>query len=299
VQRCPQVLLTGSAILQVILGECWNDLDLDIFCTARAVNFVQSRLTHLGYEHFDTKQSNYLLRNKIPSKLLKMKKLDMLDSILYFMAPIHNQVITVMVAVKSSRDARDLLSVFDFKCCTAAFDGSRFFIPDPHLTFQRITAVDWQCSLMMHGFVHGLRFFHFKNVAFERVPRFLLAAISKCWSWWLPCVLWTQLYGSDAGYDSAEYDNILVPMPYDPDWYGSLTSQRAAETKDSLFHIYRYIEDMIYREEELNIRGFSSVAPVPHVNIVADLFRMSKQSSWMKLMNTVETDPGRQIDVLM
>jgi hypothetical protein len=41
----PQIILTGTALLQVILGEFWNDLDLDIFCTADGNKLVQKRLT--------------------------------------------------------------------------------------------------------------------------------------------------------------------------------------------------------------------------------------------------------------
>ena len=198
-----------------------------------------------------------------------------------FKAPIQDQLITVIVAKESSRDARELLAVLDFKCCSGFFDGARFFIPQPRLTFQRVTAVDWQCSILMHGFARGLYLFHFKDIGLHKVPQHLLIAISKCWSWWLPCVHQAQICSSDTSCDAEDFDQALVPVPYNPDWYGSLTSQKAREAKERFFPVYRYIETVIYQEEELKNRGLSSLAPVPHVNVVAELFRLSKKRLWM------------------
>jgi hypothetical protein len=45
--------------------------------------------------------------------------------------------VDLVVGDAASIDARDLLRGFDLTICTASFDGVKFRIPHPHLTFQR------------------------------------------------------------------------------------------------------------------------------------------------------------------
>ena len=40
----PQVLLSGSAVVQSVLGKTWEDSDIDIFCTWEAAPIIRRRL---------------------------------------------------------------------------------------------------------------------------------------------------------------------------------------------------------------------------------------------------------------
>jgi hypothetical protein len=58
-QRHPQCILSGSLVLQVLLGEAWDGADLDLFCTAQASSLVRTRLVQLGLVFSGTYTSSY------------------------------------------------------------------------------------------------------------------------------------------------------------------------------------------------------------------------------------------------
>jgi hypothetical protein len=51
--------LSGSLVLQVLLGEAWDGADLDLFCTAQATRLVRTRLVQLGLVFSGTYTSSY------------------------------------------------------------------------------------------------------------------------------------------------------------------------------------------------------------------------------------------------
>ena len=40
----PGAVLSGSTMVQVVLGEVWKDSDIDVFCTAAAAPAVRTQL---------------------------------------------------------------------------------------------------------------------------------------------------------------------------------------------------------------------------------------------------------------
>ena len=68
-----------------------------------------------------------------------------------------------------------------------------------------------------------------------------------------------------------------------PDDFGWKTPNGDFKSDNRLIRIQEDLQSLssIYQEEELKNRGLSSLAPVPHVNVVAELFRLSKKRLWM------------------
>jgi len=70
----PGAVLSGSMMVQVLLGEVWKDSDIDIFCTAAAAPAVRSKLVQNGFTlarlHFNYSDSgNGMLASSLESKV--------------------------------------------------------------------------------------------------------------------------------------------------------------------------------------------------------------------------------------
>ena len=168
----PAAVVSGSAMIQVVLGEIWDDSDVDIWCTQAALANVRTQFQAVGfilrrqrnenseYEHPHNMLGPQLLPNRIdavekwdvPSSSCSEDKSEddvgrNVDS---------KSGLDVIVAEDNCADPREMLDCFDIMLCAIYYDGETFHIPDPHLSFKRQSLLGRKSASLMYGFTDAV-----------------------------------------------------------------------------------------------------------------------------------------------
>lgn len=166
----PAALISGSTMVQVALGEVWKNSDVDVFCTKEAVESVRTQLGEVGFVPPGEEYEGQFEMEEYEANMNKSRAPKMFDSGIEsvehleisgeprthftssgFSASDLKGGVDIVIGKAGCTDARQLLESFDILICAVSFDGFRFHIPHPHLTFMRKSLLERKRLLLMDG----------------------------------------------------------------------------------------------------------------------------------------------------
>ena len=276
----PQVLLSGSVMRQVALGQDGKMETLKILCTTNAEAEVVTCLSQLGYVKTCEKALT-----RLPHSELNVEKFNIIKSIGCFeceQMEVQSGGIEVFSTTEVSKDARDLLSVEIFKCDSVTFDGTRFSIPSPHLILRHCTPLEQPFSKLMHGFVKGVLRFYWQE-------RFDIANIVARWSWWLPCVEHAICFCGDRAWQSSDR-----PKP-------SLETLGRDSRCLAAFEAFKFISDLFSRAKAFYDLDIQLDPPIDNssLQLIEQLLNSSYKTRWMETVENISNGYDARVDSLI
>ena len=284
-------IISGSAVLQIVLGDMWENTDIDIFCTNDAAAEVRQHLHDIGchdvtpdeFPDVDVKSYGFNLSQNILKLDLHNHKIDKvfryvlctddssdtpeaeyvsscseIDDDVHPKAP-QTIYFDIVQAEADVMDARDLLDSFDLKCCAAYIDPAcaTFHIPDPHLTLQRQSKSEQRHASLITGFANSVwEQYHKRGVTTTEAIVRSGTGLRMPDPWWLPC--------AKAAVRSCEETLMSTDKSY------------AAFSLSELRTIYCLCSRLCVRRQKYANRGITFLTPMPFCSEVNDLFRKQK-----------------------
>ena len=281
-------VLSGSAVLQIVLGEDWGNTDVDIFCTQSAVDEVVKHLDDVGCYDVTTDSSPHEeYRLNLSSTILNLHlQYPKIEKVLRYAlyrdcnsdtteavpVPIRREsektdstkasqaiYFDIVVAQSDVVDARELLQSFDITCCAVYIDTaySRFHIPDPHLTFQKQSRTNQSYKSLLTGFAGGVQARYYAQGITS--PKAIVrhgTGFQLPNPWWLECV--------KAAVDRcAQSVRSLNPAKTD--------GTPAGASMGELSTIYDLCSKLLVRQQKYVDRGIIFLTPAPMLADVGKL----------------------------
>ena len=282
----PQVLLSGSVMRQVALGQDGKMETLKILCTTNAEAEVVTCLSQLGYvKTCEDSMRELAALMRLPHSELNIEKFNVIKSIGCFECEkmeVHSGEIEVFSTTEASKDARDLLSVEIFKCDSVTFDGTRFSIPSPHLILRHCTPLEQPFSKLMHGFVKGvLRFYWQESSDIDKI-------VAR-WSWWLPCVEHAVCFCGDRAWQSSDR-----PRP-------SLETLGRDSRCLAAFEAFKFISYLFSRAKAFYDLDIQLDPPIDtsSLQLIEQLLNSSYQTRWMETVENISNGYDARLDSLI
>ena len=284
----PQVLLSGSIMRQVALGQDGKMETLKILCTRNAEAEVFSCLSQLGYvKTCGNSMRELAALMRLPHSELNIEKFKVIKSIGCFECETEacddrSILIEVFSTTEASKDARDLLSVEIFKCDSVTFDGTRFSIPSPHLILRHCTPLEQPFSKLMHGFVKGVLRFYWQE-------RSDIDKIVARWSWWLPCVEHAVCFCGDRAWQSSDR-----PRP-------SLETLGRDSRCLAAFEAFKFISYLFSRAKAFYDLDIQLDPPIDtsSLQLIEQLLNSSYQTRWMETVENISNGYDARLDSLI
>lgn len=118
-------IIAGSSVLQIFLGESFEDSDLDIYVPIQYINLWKSNLLQLGFEersvYYSTPyRQSFLFQNGI-KQVMTFKHPDIEND------KKHIQ----LMSVRKKTYPREVVGTFDLSFCKCWYDGANFYALDP------------------------------------------------------------------------------------------------------------------------------------------------------------------------
>ena len=289
-------IISGSAVLQIVLGDMWENTDIDIFCTKDAAAEVRQHLHDIGCHdvtpdvtHVDVESYGFNLSQNLLNLNLHYQKIDKVFRYVlctdissdtteaeygsrcsetdYDVQPKAPQTIyfDLVQAQADVVDARELLDSFDIKCCAVYIDPAcaTFHIPDPHLTLQRQSKSEQRHAALMAGFANSVwEQYHKQGVTTAKAIVGSGTGFRMPNPWWLPC--------AKAAVRCCEETMMSTNM--------SDTAFSLAELRT----IYSLCSRLCARQQKYVNRAITFLTPMPFCSEVNDLFwnrRLRRRSS--------------------
>lgn len=282
--RIPAII-SGSAVLQIVLGDMWENSDIDIFCTRDATVEVRHHLQTIGCRDvtpedfddskFDLETYGFNLSKKLLNLNLHYHKIDRVFRYVLYRdccsdtsdsenaccrsdscsdTP-QNIYFDIVQGHADVLDARELLNSFDIKCCAVYFDPARasFHIPEPHLTLRRRSSTEERHASLMSGFANSVREVYHKLGV--KSPKAIVSSgtgVHMPDPWWLPCAA--------AAVRSCEASMELSKV------------SDTALSQDELTSVYHLCSKLYARQQKYENRGITFENPMPLCSDLNNLF---------------------------
>lgn len=149
------VVISGSSMVQTILGLDWKDSDVDIYCTAESATVVRSWITNKANQILANVKEGYLQSKVFPDLDPGIDHVEQYVSMTENVnswreteqyqtdrgtLTYHPELLSDdeksnidLIVMLPGVDIDDCLEGFDIKICRSSFDGKYFTIPDLHL----------------------------------------------------------------------------------------------------------------------------------------------------------------------
>jgi hypothetical protein len=172
------IILSGSSMLQIMLGQIWHLGDTDIFCVEQAYGKVASMLLAEGYSSHGIKHTEYHEDNdgmetydsdsdKSEERLMAYPTLreDRIGSVhswsLAVLTPASTVVmkrlyVDVIIGKSSISNVNELLENSDIYACRASWNGCSASWLEAGATFRRSSRLHPLCLDLLVGFMQGL-----------------------------------------------------------------------------------------------------------------------------------------------
>lgn len=260
-------IISGSAVLQIVLGDMWENTDIDIFCTNDAAAEVRQHLHDIGchdvtpdeFPDVDVESYGFNLSQNLLKLDLHNHKIDKVFRYVLCTDDSSKVYFDLVQAQADVIDAREILASFDIKCCAVYIDPAcaTFHIPDPHLTLQRQSKTEQRHAALMAGFANSVwEQYHKQGVTTTKAIVRSGTGFQMPNPWWLPC--------AKAAVRSCEETLMSTNM--------SDTAFSLAELRT----IYTLCSRLCARQQKYANRAITFLTPMPFCSEVNDLFRNQK-----------------------
>jgi len=158
------VVLSGSAILQLTYGVLWKCSDTDIFCTRECFDETARILVERGYFLTETVRFKYgrgEADDDSPPDIQRAPKCREypVDTVYKWAGKPHTKLqhfhLDIIIPAPDLMDPVSFVRHFDISACQSFYDGDRFFWSLPCDIFQKKTSLTPLTAALLNGFQEG------------------------------------------------------------------------------------------------------------------------------------------------